>query len=201
MSERFPRERLPPHLRSKIETAVGRAAPPTRVSWRAFAASIALATVLASGSTWMALQPSQGEHFSASVVDNHLRALMAPQPADVASSERHTVKPWFNGRIAQSPQVVDLGKDGFPLIGGRVDVVDAMPIATLVYGRRLHLISVSAAHTGNRTEAPSVGRSIKGYKLVQWSEDGVTYWATSDLNVSELLIFARSFQSGLPGRG
>jgi anti-sigma factor RsiW len=201
VSERFPRESLPPHLMSKIESKIGRSPDPMRVSWRALAASVALATVLASGSTWIALRPAETEHFGDAIIDSHMRALMAPQPTDVASSERHTVKPWFNGRIAQSPQVVDLAKDGFPLIGGRIDVVDATPMATLVYGRRLHLISVSAVQTGRRTEAPSVSRSIKGYNLVHWSEDGITYWATSDLNVPELLTFARSFQSGLSGRG
>jgi len=201
VSERFPRERPSPQLMSRIEKAIGRTPNPTPVSWRALAASVALAMVLASGSTWIALRAIESEQFGEAVIDSHMRALMAPQPADVASTERHTVKPWFNGRIAQSPQVVDLAKDGFPLIGGRVDVVDATPMATLVYGRRLHLISVSAAQTGRRSEAPSFSRSTKGYNLVHWSEDGVTYWATSDLNIPELLTFARSFQSGLSGRG
>jgi anti-sigma factor RsiW len=68
-----------------------------------------------------------------------MRGLMAQQPTDIASSDRHTVKPWFNNRIPQSPQVIDLSKDGFPLIGGRVDVIDTMPVATLVYGRRAHI--------------------------------------------------------------
>ena len=199
VSERFPRESVPPHLMSRINRAIGPTREQMRVSWRALAASVVFAMVLASGSTWIALRPAESDHFAEAIINGHMRALMAPQPTDVASSERHTVKPWFNGRIAQSPQVVDLAKDGFPLIGGRIDVVDAMPIATLVYGRRLHVISVSAAQTGRRSAPPSVVRSVKGYNLVNWSEGGITYWATSDLNVPELLTFARSFQSGLSG--
>ena len=197
VSERFPRESLPPHLMSRIEAAIGRTRDPRHVSWRALAASVALAMVLASGSTWFAIHHSEGEPFGEAIIDSHMRALVAPSPTDVSSSERHLVKPWFNGRIAQSPQVVDLAKDGFPLIGGRIDVLDAKPVATLVYGRRLHLISVSAAQSRQRNAGPTFSRSINGYNLVHWSENGVSYWAVSDLNVPELLTFARSFQSGL----
>jgi anti-sigma factor RsiW len=197
VGERFPREALPPHMMSKIETAIGQIRDPMRISWRALAASVALAMVLASSSTWFAMRHSGEVPFGESIIDSHLRALVAPSPTDVSSSERHLVKPWFNGRIAQSPQVVDLAKEGFPLIGGRIDVVDAKPVATLVYGRRLHLISLSAAQSGQRNEAPTFSRSINGYNLVHWSENGFSYWAVSDLNVPELLTFARSFQAGL----
>jgi anti-sigma factor RsiW len=108
---------------------------------------------------------------------------MAPQPTDVTSSERHTVKPWFNSRIPQSPQVVDLTKEGFPLVGGRVDVVDTTPVATLVYGRRLHLISLSAVPSARGYQEVSVRKSIRGYNLVNWSEDGVDYWAAGRRSV------------------
>ena len=201
VSDRFPRESLPPQLMSKIEKAIGQTQTSANPSWRTLAASVVLAMVLASGSTWLALHSSSGDPFVEAVVGSHMRALMAPQPADVASSERHTVKPWFNGRIAQSPQVIDLSKDGFPLIGGRVDVIDTNPTPTLVYGRRLHLISVSAVPTGSRAGAPTADKAIKGYNVVRWSDDGVTYLAASDLNVAELLTFARLFQSNLAGRG
>lgn len=199
ISERLPRETLPPHLMSRIERAIGRTRRPLRPSWQALAASMLLAIALGSGSTWIALHPSSDDHFAEAIVDGHMRALMARQPIDIASSESHTVKPWFNGRIAQSPQVVDLTKDGFPLIGGRIDVINTAPMATLVYGRRLHIISVSAALTGNRSETPSSEHSINGYNIVHWNEGGVTYWATSDLNAAELLTFAQLFQSGLSG--
>jgi anti-sigma factor RsiW len=198
--ERFPREPLPPHLLTKIEAAIGRTGPKVRPSWRALAASVVLAMALASGSTWVALQPMSDDRIAEAVVDSHMRALLAPQPADVTSSERHVVKPWFNSRIAQSPEVVDLTKEGFPLVGGRVDVVDTSPVATLVYGRRLHLISLSAMPAANGVPVLSPRRSVKGYNLVQWSEGGVDYWAVSDLNASELDTFARLIRTALSSR-
>jgi anti-sigma factor RsiW len=198
--ETLPRESLPPHLRSRIEAAIGRRGPQVHPTWRALAASVVLAMALASGSTWIALRPVSGDHIAEAVVDGHMRALMAQQPTDVTSSERHTVKPWFNGRIPQSPQVVDLTKEGFPLIGGRIDVIDTTPAATLVYGRRLHLISLSAVPSARGYQEVSVRKSIRGYNLVNWSQDGVDYWAASDLNPAELETFARLFQSAVSGR-
>jgi anti-sigma factor RsiW len=184
-------------LRTKIEAAIGRPAPKVHPSWRALAASVVLAMALASGSTWVALRPLSGDPTADAIVDSHMRSLMAPQPTDVTSSERHMVKPWFNSRIAQSPQVVDLTKEGFPLVGGRVDVIDTTPVATLVYGRRQHLISLSAMPATSSAHAMSPRRSVKGYNLVQWSEGGVDYWAVSDLNAGELGTFAHLFRTAL----
>jgi anti-sigma factor RsiW len=195
--ERLPREPLPPHLRARIEAVIGRRGPQVHPSWRALAASVVLALALGSASTWIAVRPATDNHVVESVVDSHMRGLMAQQPTDIASSDRHTVKPWFNGRIPQSPQVIDLSKDGFRLIGGRVDVIDTMPMATLVYGRRAHIISLSAIPAASSPQAVSPRKAIKGYNLVQWNEDGVEYWAASDLNAGELQTFARLFQAAV----
>ena len=147
MHEHLPRKAPPPGLRMRVETAVGLRRPAARLahtqfSWRALAASIAVTAFVASGSTSMLLAPSQSNSIRDGIVDAHLRSLMAPQPIDVASSDKHTVKPWFNGRIPQSPRVVDLAKEEFPLVGGRIDVVGEIPVPTLVYGHRKHLISL-----------------------------------------------------------
>jgi anti-sigma factor RsiW len=198
--EQLPREPVPPHVRARIETAIGRRRVYAHPTWRALAASVVFAIALGSGSTWIALRPLSRNHMAEAVVDSHMRALMAPRPADVTSSERHTVKPWFNGRIPQSPQVIDLTKEGFPLVGGRVDVIDTTPVATLIYGRRLHLISLSAVPSGRGYQEVSVRKSIRGYNLVNWREDGIDYWAASDLNPAELETFARSFRAALSGR-
>jgi anti-sigma factor RsiW len=196
--ERLPREPLPSQSRARLEAAIGRRRH-VHPTWRALAASVVFAIALGSASTWIALRPISGNHMAEAVVDSHMRALMAPHPTDVTSSERHTVKPWFNGRIPQSPEVVDLTKEGFPLIGGRVDVIDRTPVATLVYGRRLHLISLSAIPAARGSQEVSVHKSIRGYNLANWSEDGLDYWAASDLNASELEKFARLFRSALSG--
>jgi anti-sigma factor RsiW len=117
----------------------------------------------------------------------------------VSSSERHTVKPWFNGRIAQAPRVIDLASEGFPLVvGARIDVIGTKPVPALVYGRRLHVISLSAIQMANAPTDPTLRRSINGYNLVSWNDGGVTYWAASDLNPAELVTFAKLFRAA-PG--
>jgi len=144
--DRLPREAAPPGLRARIESSVGgtrreRAKP----SWLALAASIVLAAMVAGTSTWLVVDSRQQPMQVAELlVSDHIRSLMAPEPVDVVSSDRHTVKPWFNGRISNSPRVVDLARNDFPLIGGRVDVLGRTPVSTLVYRRAKHLISLTA---------------------------------------------------------
>ena len=145
LRERLPREAPPPGLARRIETAVGLRREPARPSWRALAASVALALFVGSGATWFVLRPGPADTVADVVVASHMRALMASQPTDVASSDRHTVKPWFNGRIPEAPRVVDLASEGFPLVGGRIDVIGRVPVPTLVYRHRAHLISLTAA--------------------------------------------------------
>jgi len=197
IAQQLPRESAPPGLARRIEAALGlrarrAAAPPT---WRALAASVAVAAFLGSGATWLALSPGPGD--ADMVVANHLRALMAPQPFDVGSSDRHTVKPWFNGRIPEAPRVVDLASEGFPLVGGRIDVVGRTPVPTLVYRHRQHLISLSATPLGRA--APMPPEQIAGYNIVSWTEDGLTYWAVSDLAAADLNTFAKAFRTAGPG--
>jgi len=195
--ERLPREEAPPGLRSRIEASVGglrrdRTGP----SWRALAASIALTAIVTSSSTWfMAGSQQQPTMIGDVLVSDHIRALMAPEPVDVISSDRHTVKPWFNGRITSAPRVVDLAKEDFTLIGGRVDVVDRTPVSTLVYRRAKHLISLTAIPAESRFELDKSPRTVSGYNVVQWVENGVSYWAISDLEAKQLEDFARLFRT------
>jgi anti-sigma factor RsiW len=164
-------------------------------SWRALAASVVLAAAVASGATWLVVdsqqQPTQVAEL---LVSDHIRALMAPESVDVVSSDRHTVKPWFNGRIPNSPRVVDLAKDDFALIGGRVDVVGRTPVSTLVYRRAKHLISLTAVPADSKFAFGSPA-SIDGYNIVRWTENGVNYWAISDLEAKELEMFAQLFRT------
>jgi anti-sigma factor RsiW len=196
--EQLPREATPPGLRGRIETSVGglrqnRARPS---SWRALAASIALTFIVTSTSTWLVVQSQQQQTMVAdALVSDHIRALMASEPVDVVSSDRHTVKPWFNGRIPTSPRVVDLAKENFPLIGGRIDVVGQAPVSTLVYRRAKHLISLTAMPAESRFELGKPPRAVNGYNTVHWVENGVSYWAISDLETKELEGFAQLFRA------
>ncbi len=194
LREKLAPKPLPPRLRPRIERAVGLDRARSRPSWQALAASVAVAFAVASASTWTLLRPSPADRIADVIVDDHVRALMASQPIDVASSDRHTVKPWFNGRIAQAPRVVDLSAQGFPLAGGRIDVIAGAPAATLVYRHRQHLISLSAV-PANRLPAGATHREIRGFNLVAWSEGGVTYWAVSDLGLDDLASFAHAFRA------
>jgi anti-sigma factor RsiW len=193
--ERVLPEDLPSHLRTRIDSAVGLKQPSTRPSWRALAASVMLALAVGSTSTWLVSHQISYDQPTTSLVDSHIRALMAAQPADVMSSERHMVKPWFNGRLPVSPVVVDLASEDFPLIGGRVDVIAGVPTPTLVYGRRKHVISVFATPHPADGEAVRMLLPINGYNVVAWRGGGKTYWAVSDLNDTELQLFARKFQA------
>ena len=113
-------------------------------------------------------------------VDSHLRALMAPQPVDVTSVERHIVKPWFNGKAVQSPKVPDLAAQGFPLVGGRIDVIRGVPVPAVVYNRRLHVISVWAATDALASRLVKKVQSINGTNLLVWQAGDLTYFAASD---------------------
>jgi anti-sigma factor RsiW len=168
---------------------------------------VLLALFIGSGSTWFALRPghqgvlrpsSTGDAGGTAdmVVASHMRALMASQPIDVASSDRHTVKPWFNGRVPQAPKVVDLTSGGFPLIGGRVDVIGRMPVPTLAYRHRQHLISLTAV-PATSVNAPA-RRTIAGFNVLDWSDNGVRYWAVSDLGATDLESFAKAFREAAP---
>ena len=123
------------------------------------AASFLIGAVLAGVTTFGALNYRAGDDVAAEIVSAHIRALMAPQPIDVASSDHHTVKPWFNGKLAFAPTVVDLGAQDFPLVGGRIDVVKGAPVASLVYSHGKHLISLTEM-SNTRGEPAALGKAF-----------------------------------------
>jgi anti-sigma factor RsiW len=198
IGEQLPREGAPVALVRRIESSVGLVAPARSVShpsWRALAASVVLACFIGSGGTWLALHSGSADTTADMLVASHVRSLMASQPVDVGSSDQHTVKPWFNGRITEAPRVVDLAGEGFPLVGGRIDVIGRTPVATLVYRRRGHLISLSEIPDAANTSAP---RTIAGYNVLSWTENGVNYWAVSDVAMPDLEAFAKAFRTANP---
>jgi anti-sigma factor RsiW len=171
-------------LQPRIERAVGTTAPfVTRFA--ALAASFLFGLLVAGALTWVLFVP-RSPALAEMIVSAHMRSLLAAQPIDVASSDRHTVKPWLARKVPQSPDVVDLSANGFPLIGGRVDVIDGNPVATIVYGRAQHLVSLMTFAKAIKLPVES---TIAGFHIRSWSQGDLTYVAVSDIPESELATF------------
>ena len=117
---------------------------------------------------------------------NHVRSLMAEHLTDVLSSDQHTVKPWFDGKLAFAPPVADFKDQGFPLVGGRLDFLAGHPVAAIVYQRRRHYINVFVCPENPDLSSASFEASRDGYNMIHWSRDGMNFWAVSDLNTPEL---------------
>lgn len=192
LQTRLPPERLPPDFASRMAGRIGLRPRRSRPTWMLLAASVILAIGLSSAVTLFVLRMGDDRIYAESV-DSHLRALMAVRPVDVASSERHTVKPWFNGRSVHAPKVADLAGQGFPLLGGRIDVIRSVPVPALVYTRRLHTISVWAANDARAALLTKGTASVNGTNLVVWRVADTTYWAASDLDAGELTKFTQAF--------
>ncbi|WP_448191645.1 anti-sigma factor family protein [Azospirillum sp. sgz301742] len=165
-------------------------------SWAWLTGGLSLASAaLAMGLTLAVVLPGRGDGPVPELVAAHVRSLMADHLTDVASSDRHTVKPWFNGRIDVSPPVPDLAEHGFPLVGGRLDYVAERPVAALVYRRGRHVINLFVrADPAAEAGTPSLAER-HGYNLLRWSQPGLVVWAVSDLNREELESFARLWSS------
>lgn len=174
---RLAAEPLPDRDRSKRRVPV----------WMAQAAALVIVAGLSSLVSWQ-LGESRARHniLERDVVSAHARSLLQESPVQVASSQSHTVKPWFNGRIEFAPSVKDLADRGFPLVGGRVDFVGGQRVAALVYKRRLHVINVFIWPSASDAGLGPLPTAVQGYNAISWSAGGLTYWAISDLNAREL---------------
>ncbi len=131
------------------------------------------------------------------VVSAHLRSLQAQHLIDVQSSDQHTVKPWFNGRLDVAPPVADLTAQGFTLLGGRLDYVDAKPVAAIVYRRRVHIINLFCAPAPGSGRRAATLESLHGFNVRRWSDNGLNLWAVSDINADELMEFGDKFEAAL----
>ena len=186
----------PASLAARIEATLAEAeAPPVRPvrrhrvfneSWLAGGSVAALAASLA----LVAFLPT-GPSLESQLVEAQVRSLQAQHLTDVATSDRHTVKPWFNGRVDFAPPVVDLAAQGYPLVGGRLDHLDGRPAAALVFHRRAHVINLFI-WPGSAPAAPMLQRR-EGYSLVRWGAGGLVYWAVSDVDAADLEGFQRAF--------
>jgi len=163
-------------------------------SFQALAASAVFGAVI-SGSVLKTIDYfGQGDTVASEVVAGHIRGLLAPQPFDIASSDRHTVKPWFTSRLPESPQVPDLAAKGFALLGGRVDVIDNRPVATIVYKHAAHTVSLTTLRAGQAVP----DQTIAGYNVRSWSDANFTYVAVGDLPSADLAVFEREFTAAAP---
>jgi anti-sigma factor RsiW len=166
-------------------------------SWQALAASALIGAVIAGSGTFGAMNYGRGSGLTDAVVASHIRALMAPQPIDVLSSDRHTVKPWFDGKLAFAPDVVDLAPQGFPLVGGRVDVIDFQPVPTLVYRAGKHLVSLTAIPGDRRMGIGLRAADDRGFHTVAWKSREVLYVAVSDAAPDALDSFVKAIRTAI----
>jgi anti-sigma factor RsiW len=184
--------RAPAHLRRNVRTALRREARATQQTlspWLMFATGAAFAALVLGFALLQTTRAARTDAIVSQVVANHVRSLLAAQLVDVVSSDQHTVKPWFDGKIDFAPEVRDLAANGFPLVGGRLDYLDGKTVAALVYHRNKHPINlfITPAPTSRSTSPTAATR--RGYNILAWTNNGMKYWAVSDLNQGELRQF------------
>ncbi|HET9180288.1 MAG TPA: anti-sigma factor [Terriglobia bacterium] len=163
-------------------------------TWATAAAALAALVVIISILAPRWSRPPQQDSLAEEVVSSHIRSLMPNHLTDVVSSDQHTVKPWFDGRLDFSPSVIDLAREGFPLAGGRLDYLGGRAVAALVYERGKHLINVFTWPDGaSSTDSGALVKASarQGYNVYHWTKSGMDYWVVSDLNAEELKNFAR----------
>jgi len=197
----------PAQLRRRIETALPEAqpaivtplnaAPSRRSLLKGFAMGSAVSALAATGLVAIVVRKDDEQRIAAEVVSAHLRSLQAGHLTDVLSTDQHTVKPWFNGRLDVAPPVIDLTAQGFTLIGGRLDYVDARAIGAVVYRRRQHVINLFVALSSDTENHSARMETVQGFNIRRWSEHGLNYWAISDLGADELNEFGERFERAM----
>jgi anti-sigma factor RsiW len=180
----------------RLRARVAAQATQSRLSSRVLAWAAAAALVIAVGGGVALLRTVTTPEDAAveAVVDGHVRSLMVDHLVDVQSTDRHTVKPWFLGKVDFAPPVADLASAGFPLVGGRLDYVGGRPAAALVYQRQQHTINVFVSPVADRTSDSIDSRTVRGFHVRHWARDGMSFWAVSDLNDADLDSFVRALR-------
>jgi anti-sigma factor RsiW len=187
----------PPALAERIRSSLRRTGEPQPKifrpywQWTALAACLLLAVSFGFNLFMLRTRPQTPvrDMTVEQAISSHIRALVGNRLVDVPSSDRHTVKPWFNGKTNFSPAVKDLSSQGFPLLGGRLDYVSNRTVATLVYERRKHVIDVFVWPADSRDTNNLPEQTVNGYHVIRWTKDGMAHCAVSDLNPAELRSF------------
>ena len=207
--------RAPVGLRDNIEAMIAAESRPrpkargeaVQRGWSAlaalWAAGWASAGALAAVAASLVMAPIQATapSLASQLVADHVRSTLASHLIDVATSDRHVVKPWFNGKIDFAPPVVDLADQGFPLVGGRLDYADNRVVAAVVYRRRAHTINLfilPARSEPWRLHWPGAGAPRTSYSVIHWTRGGLDFWAVSDLEAGELEQFHKDFAARAP---
>ncbi len=198
-----------PDFAKQIEAAVRRAAKEETASrrspwfgsfkfesfrWVPAAALVVIVAVIGGLVVINSLRSSHQQLIANAVLTGHIRSLQLEHLVDVPSSDRHTVKPWFQGKLDFSPPVPDLSELGWAMIGGRLDYVDGRPVAALVYQRRMHNINVFLWPNQGAADDSIKEEDAQGYQILHWNGADMTYWVVSDLNKAELVDFARALR-------
>jgi anti-sigma factor RsiW len=202
------KEPAPASLRTRIETALP--TPPTRAEsvtslvqpsrrgfFGGFAAGAALSGALAASLILTVFRTNPEQTIADEVVSAHIRSLQPGHLMDVETSDQHTVKPWFDGKVDIAPPVVDLTAFGFTLLGGRLDYIDGEPVASVVYRRRKHIINLFVARRLGSNHAFVSARTVQGYNVRHWSAQGLDFWAVSDLDPQELGEFVQKITGAM----
>ena len=192
----------PPELRRRIEASLPQTEAPTRRALlKGFAMGSAVSAIAATGLFAVILRSDDEQRLQSEFVSAHLRSLQANHLTDVVSTDQHTVKPWFNGRIDIAPPVVDLASQGFALIGGRLDYIDGRPVGSVIYRRRQHVINLFVAQGAGTDPRAAKMDTVQGYNVRRWSDRGLDYWAVSDLSKEELASFGEKFEAAIRAAG
>jgi anti-sigma factor RsiW len=185
----------PASLRRSIDRAVpSRSVTSRRTLLKGFALGSLVSAAAAASVTLVIVREDRDQRILSEAISAHLRSLQAEHLTDVLSTDQHTVKPWFNGRIDLAPPVIDLTARGFTLVGGRLDFIDGKPVAAIVYRRRVHVINLFVAQgMGPALPVPKV-ETIQGFNIRRWTDQGLNLMAVSDLNSDELEEFGLKFE-------
>jgi anti-sigma factor RsiW len=193
---------IPVALRGKIQSALPvatssakeRSARRLVIPWFSVPLALAAAFAVVLGLVFFyqgtTLNRSHGNALAEEVISSHVRSLLATHLLDVPSTDQHTVKPWFDGKLKFSPPVQDFASHGFRLIGGRLDYVDGRDVAALVYQRNKHVINLFVWPSESGHSAAAQGFVKDGYNVLHWAHEGFEFWAVSDVNKGDLTAFA-----------
>jgi anti-sigma factor RsiW len=190
----------PISLRRRVERALPSAPP--RVSSRrsmlkGFAMGTALSAAMAASLVIGVIRTDQDQRVLGDVLSAHVRSLQGDHLTDVQTSDQHTVKPWFNGKVDVAPPVLDLTAQGFTLIGGRLDYIDGKAVASIVYRRRKHVINLFVIQAAASADHGAKLDTMQGFNIRRWSTQGLEFFAVSDVNADELQEFVAKFEAAL----